>query len=60
VLTATTSQDRIDTMVTAVKDMTGGRGTGLFLFSDIASLTSANPLTHPWIDGKGNEIRLLD
>jgi hypothetical protein len=32
----------------------------LFLFADCGSLLSGNPLLHPWVNGLGETIRLID
>jgi hypothetical protein len=37
-----------------------GGASPIFLFSDLASLLSGNPLTHPWTNGLGEPARLTD
>ena len=60
VLTVTTSEKRIDTMLDALRDVTNGKGSELFLFIDEDRLHSGNPLEVEWITGKGNRARLTD
>lgn len=60
VLTVTTSALRIETMIQALRDITKGKGSELFLFIDEESLASRNPLEAPWLSGKGNDVRLVD
>jgi Replication-relaxation len=60
VLTVTTSQKRIETMLDALSDVTKGKGSELFLFIDEERLRSTNPLDAEWITGKGNLARLTD
>ena len=37
----------------------GGKGSPLFWFADAPALKACNTLEHIWIDGEGNERRLL-
>jgi len=60
VLTVTTSEKRIDTMLDALRDVTNGKGSELFLFIQDQRLHSGNPLEVEWITGKGNRARLTD
>jgi hypothetical protein len=60
VLTVTTSSKRIETMLDALRDVTNGKGSELFLFIDEDTLRSAHPLEAEWITGKGNRARLTD
>jgi hypothetical protein len=60
VLTVTTSEKRIETMLDALRDVTSGKGSELFLFIDEERLRSSNPLEVEWITGKGNRARLTD
>ena len=46
-------------MIAAVKDMTDGRGSGIFLFTDAEALSGANILTCAWRNGRGEEVRLV-
>ena len=59
VLTITTSQERIETMIEAVKRATRGAGSNQFLFTDRHTLlAAANVLQLEWISGKGQRVRL--
>lgn len=60
VLTVTTSERRVATMIDALGDVTAGKGSDLFLFIDEATLYTADPLTAVWTSGKGNAARLTD
>jgi hypothetical protein len=60
VLTVTTSTKRIETMLDALRAVTKGKGSELFLFIDEETLRSADPLEAEWITGKGNVARLTD
>lgn len=59
VLTVTTSVQRIATMLDALREVTQGKGSDLFLFADEQSLRS-DILDAVWTTGKGAEIRLTD
>src|SRR5580704_7465039 len=60
VATVTTRSARVQEMIEAQKEITNGRGSNLFLFTDEASLAASNPLDVQWITGKGEPIRLID
>jgi hypothetical protein len=60
VLTVTTSEQRIGTMLSALRDVTEGKGSDLFLFADAPSLNTASPLDLAWTTGKGASARLTD
>lgn len=60
VLTVTTSGQRIGTMLDALREVTQGKGSDLFLFADENSLQANNPLEAIWTTGKGAEARLTD
>jgi hypothetical protein len=60
VLTVTTSEKRIEAMLDALREVTNGKGSDLFLFIDEEMLRSSNPLEVEWITGKGNAARLTD
>ena len=54
VLTVTTSMERIQSMLAVVKAITEGKGHGMFLFTDVATLAKySDPLTLPWITTNG-------
>lgn len=59
VLTVTTSQERIATMLEAVKLATRGTGSNQLLFTDHATLQRCpDILKLEWISGKGDRVRL--
>lgn len=60
VLTVTTTLDRIELMQTALRKITGGRGSNIFLFIDQATLAASDPLEVLWTTGKGERLRLID
>ena len=59
VLTVAPSRQRVDNMVAAVKDITGG-GSNFFLFIERGRLMASSPLEAEWISGKGEAVRLTD
>ena len=60
VATVTTTADRASQMIEAQIEMTGGRGSNMFLFIDDATLRTGNPLEALWTTGKRERIRLVD
>ena len=60
VATVTTTPQRVEQMIEAQKEISGGRGSNIFLFIDDASLAGANPLDARWFSGKGERVRLVD
>ncbi len=60
VLTVTTSEQRISTMLDALRDVTEGKGSGLFLFCTEGELEAKGPLEADWTAGKGSVVRLTD
>jgi hypothetical protein len=60
VLTVTTTAERVKQMIEAQKEMTDGRGSNMFLFTDQTSLSASNPLDALWSTGKGRQVRILD
>jgi hypothetical protein len=60
VLTVTTSEQRIETMLDALREVTNGKGSELFLFIDEGRLRSTDPLNAEWTTGKGNTAKLTD
>jgi len=60
VLTITTSRDRIASMIEVVKEITNGKGSNVFLFTDVETLAAHDPLTLPWISGKNTIVRLIE
>ena len=45
-------------MIDALRDVTAGKGSELFLFIDEVTLRSTNPLDAMWTSGKGNAVTL--
>ena len=61
VLTVTTSSQRVDNMIAAVKAATNGAGSRQFLFGVHADVVaSPDLLDHEWITGMGERVRLID
>ena len=60
VATVTTTPERVEQMIEAQKEITGGRGSNLFLFVDDESFRNSNPLDVLWTTGKGIRIRITD
>jgi hypothetical protein len=60
VATVTTTPERVAQMIDAQKELTGGRGSNLFLFVDEASLAVSNPLDVQWSTGKGKRVQITD
>jgi hypothetical protein len=60
VATVTTSPERVAQMIEAQKEITNGRGSNVFLFTDQASLAARNPLDVLWTTGKGKRVRLTE
>ena len=61
VLTVTTSPQRVENMIAAVKAATSGVGSRQFLFgvhSEIAA--SSNLFVHEWITGTGERVQLVE
>lgn len=60
-ITAGRLRARVDLLVEANRVVTEGRGSGLFLFTDLFSLlTAADILTMPWVSGVGKTVHLTD
>jgi Replication-relaxation len=60
VLTVTTTRARIEKMLDALRTMTDGRGSNIFLFADQTSLAGSNPLEVVWLSGMNEPRRLVD
>jgi Replication-relaxation len=58
VATVTTTPARVEQMIEAQREFTGGRGSNIFLFIDEARLLESNPLDAFWTTGKGKEVQL--
>ena len=60
VLTVTTTNERVERMLSALNGITEGRGSNMFLFTDVATLAASNPLDLDWMSGKREAVRLMD
>jgi hypothetical protein len=60
VATVTTTPQRVAQMIEAQEEITDGRGSNLFLFTDAESLAASNSLNVLWTTGKGERVRLTD
>jgi hypothetical protein len=60
VLTVTTTPARVGKMLAALRAMTDGRGSNMFLFTDQMSLAASDPLELTWLSGKGERHQLMD
>lgn len=60
VLTVTTTPERVTQMLDALKEITGGKGSNMFLFADSASLAEQKPAALSWRSGKGSLVTLTD
>ena len=58
VLTISKSEERVASMIATVKDITGGKGSNVFLFADPVSADGSDPLKFRWISGKGDAVSL--
>jgi hypothetical protein len=58
VLTVTTTKARVRNLLRACQSL--GGGSGLFLFTDRESLRRGEVLTHEWVNGRGEVLRLLE
>jgi hypothetical protein len=47
-------------MLDALHEVTGGKGSELFLFTEDDALRETNPLDAVWITGKGRECQIID
>jgi len=60
VLIVTNSAARMQNMLAAVDDITGGKGTGFLLFGHAGALIGQNPLEFAWTNGRRETVRLTD
>lgn len=60
VATVTTTPERIEQMLEALTDITDGRGSSMFLFTDERTLAASNPLDVQWMTGKRDLVRITD
>jgi hypothetical protein len=58
VLTITDSAKRVDNMLSAVNEITAGKGSNFFLFA--SSKDTSAPLGTRWLTGKGDLVRISD
>jgi hypothetical protein len=57
----TTGPERVKNLIEVNKRFNNGEGSELFLFTDRASLcASPHVLEHPWVNGRGERVTLLD
>jgi hypothetical protein len=59
VATVTTTADRVEQMISAQREITNGKGSNMFLFTDQATFAAGNPLDIEWTSGKGSRVRLI-
>jgi len=57
VLTVTASRERVEHLVEACRSL-GGGGSRLFIFADQGALGSGDILSHEWMNGRREHIRL--
>jgi hypothetical protein len=50
----------VEKMLDALKGITDGRGSNMFLFTDESKLAADHPLEVKWVSGKGELVRLTD
>jgi hypothetical protein len=55
-----TTPERVDGMIEALRTITEGRGSSMFLFTDESKLAGSTPLDIEWVSGKGELVRLTD
>jgi hypothetical protein len=60
VATVTTTPERVEKMLEALRTITDGRGSSMFLFTDELTLAASNPLDLEWVSGKGELVRITD
>ena len=60
VLTVTESGSRVDHMINAVYDITGGKGSNFFLFAEKSRFFGRLPTDVWWSTGRGEMVRLTD
>ena len=56
----TATPERVEKMLAALRSITDGRGSNMFLFTDETKLAAANPLDVERVSGKGELVRLTD
>jgi hypothetical protein len=57
----TTSAERVKNLIEVYKRFNNGKGSELFLFTDLTSLrASPHVLEHEWVNGRGERVTILD
>ena len=59
VLTLAKSAERISSMIKVLKDITGGKGSNVFLFLDADTIAGNDLLGVEWQTGKSSQTRLI-
>jgi hypothetical protein len=59
VLTVTPSEKRLNNMLAVQREVVGGTGSNLFLFTTPERLNTHGPLGPAWVSGKGEAVALL-
>jgi DNA-binding transcriptional ArsR family regulator len=60
IATVTTTAERVGQMLEALKRITDGSGSSMFLFTDELTLAVSNPLDVEWVSGKGELVSITD
>jgi hypothetical protein len=60
IATVTTTPERVAQMLDSLKQITDGRGSSMFLFTDELTLAASNPLDVEWVSGRGELVRITD
>lgn len=60
VLVETTTPERVEQMLDALRELTDGKGSNIFLFIDAWELAKSDPLNAAWVTGKRQQIRITD
>ncbi len=60
VLTVTDSDARVNNMLNAVNEITGGKGSNFFLFATVEQLAAISPLDATWTTGRRGSVHLTE
>lgn len=61
VLFVTTSAKRVENMIEVNKRFNEGAGSPLLLFTNVRALRDVTDiLKHPWVNGRGEQVSLMD
>jgi hypothetical protein len=60
VLVVTESAERVSNMLSAIDQITGGKGSNFFLLVDKVTLAAGDPLQVEWTSGKRTAVKLTD